>query len=294
MRPFLVGLPHTCFRFPFLDRQFDDPTLHGGFSLAKDSVNGYDAGCVTNLYYNPRVYHSLPAYISLANNALIQNYTADPSIRIRTENHVLPLRAWRAAKTQRQLQTATDLTVAVFVIMAFSFVPASSLVFLVGERETGFKHLQFASGMTPAPFWFANLAFDILICSISVFLSLSIFQGFELAAYTGRNFAAIATLFVSYIFGITPLMYPFSLLFKVPSTVCFTPSAPFHPRCVVRRCASARCVCLKDATPSATSGGSGRKVLKLACAFCHLAGICGDVHFHGFHRGVNDHGNRDP
>lgn len=43
-----------------------------------------------------------------------------------------------------------------------SFVPASFVVFLVAEKATKAKHLQFVSGCDPVIYWLANYMWDMV------------------------------------------------------------------------------------------------------------------------------------
>lgn len=43
-----------------------------------------------------------------------------------------------------------------------SFVPASFVVFLVAEKATKAKHLQFVSGCDPVIYWLANYVWDMV------------------------------------------------------------------------------------------------------------------------------------
>jgi len=52
--------------------------------------------------------------------------------------------------------------IAIFIIVAMSFVPASFVVFLVAEKSTKAKHLQFVSGCDPVTYWLANYIWDMV------------------------------------------------------------------------------------------------------------------------------------
>lgn len=56
----------------------------------------------------------------------------------------------------------TDVVIAIFIIVAMSFVPASFVVFLVAEKATKAKHLQFVSGCDPVIYWLANYVWDMV------------------------------------------------------------------------------------------------------------------------------------
>lgn len=55
-----------------------------------------------------------------------------------------------------------DVLVSICVIFAMSFVPASFVVFLIEERVSKAKHLQFVSGMKPITYWLGNFAWDMV------------------------------------------------------------------------------------------------------------------------------------
>jgi hypothetical protein len=53
-------------------------------------------------------------------------------------------------------------TIAISVIFAMSFVPASFVMVLIEERSSNSKHLQFVSGVNPLIYWVANFAWDMV------------------------------------------------------------------------------------------------------------------------------------
>jgi hypothetical protein len=53
-------------------------------------------------------------------------------------------------------------TIAICVIFAMSFVPASFVMVLIEERSSNSKHLQFVSGVNPFIYWVANFAWDMV------------------------------------------------------------------------------------------------------------------------------------
>ena len=51
----------------------------------------------------------------------------------------------------------------VSVIFALSFIPASFVLFLIEEKVTKSKHLQFVSGVNQSVYWIANFMWDMVI-----------------------------------------------------------------------------------------------------------------------------------
>ena len=56
----------------------------------------------------------------------------------------------------------TDLVMAIFVIFALAFVPASFVVFLINERVSKAKHLHMVCGVNPLIYWVSNFFWDMV------------------------------------------------------------------------------------------------------------------------------------
>ena len=61
-----------------------------------------------------------------------------------------------------RMTTSVDVLVSICVMYALSFVPASFVLFLIEERVSKAKHLQFVSGVKPILYWLANYAWDMV------------------------------------------------------------------------------------------------------------------------------------
>uniref|UniRef100_A0A3B3QVD2 ATP-binding cassette sub-family A member 2 n=1 Tax=Paramormyrops kingsleyae TaxID=1676925 RepID=A0A3B3QVD2_9TELE len=172
--------------------------------------------------YNNKGYHSMPTYLNVLNNAILRA-NLPPSkgnpaaYGITVTNH--PMNRTSASLSLDYLLQGTDVVIAIFIIVAMSFVPASFVVFLVAEKSTKAKHLQFVSGCDPVIYWLANYIWDMLNYLVPATCCVLILFVFDLPAYTSpTNFPAVLSLFLLYGWSITPIMYPASFWFEVPST----------------------------------------------------------------------------
>ncbi|XP_053199909.1 phospholipid-transporting ATPase ABCA1-like [Scomber japonicus] len=172
-------------------------------------------------FYN-RAWHGMVSFLSVANNAILRgNLPAGQDPRqygISVSNHPLNL-------TKQQLSyvamatTSTDVVVSICVIFAMSFIPASFVLFLIQERVNKAKHLQFVSGVNPAVYWMANFVWDMCNYIIPCLIVIVIFLCFQQKSYVSPpNLPALVLLLLLYGFAITPMMYPASFIFSVPST----------------------------------------------------------------------------
>jgi len=100
-----------------------------------------------------------------------------------------------------------------------SFLAASFVVFLIRERESKSKHLQFVSGVKFPIFWLANLLFDTVNYIIPCLALMVVLVAFQMEEFkTAEMHGYLFILFVLYGWAVIPLMYLFSFLFTVPST----------------------------------------------------------------------------
>ncbi|XP_061834850.1 retinal-specific phospholipid-transporting ATPase ABCA4 [Nerophis lumbriciformis] len=178
------------------------------------------------VWYNNKGWHAMVSFMNVANNAILRAFLPASSkpveFGITAINHPLNL-------TKEQLSEVTVLTtsvnavVAICVIFAMSFVPASFVLYLIQERVTKAKHLQFVSGVSPLIYWLANFFWDMVNYSISAALVVGIFMAFDKKCYTSpSNLPALIALLLLYGWSVTPMMYPMSYLFNVPSTAYVT------------------------------------------------------------------------
>lgn len=89
-----------------------------------------------NVHVNFTGSHASAVFANLISGALARLY--DPSVTITTVLHPLPV-------TAKELTTASSFDgfpVVVMILLAFSFIPAAFVLFVVRERETKAKHLQ--------------------------------------------------------------------------------------------------------------------------------------------------------
>lgn len=129
-----------------------------------------------------------------------------------------------------------DAVVAICVIFAMSFIPASFVLYLIQERVTKAKHLQFVSGVSPLVYWVANFFWDMVslndlkrlrilrnmrfllmvkseLCfwqmnyTVSTAMVVGIFMAFDKKCYTSqKNLPALAALLLLYGYGLQRIL----------------------------------------------------------------------------------------
>ncbi|TRY62479.1 hypothetical protein DNTS_007141, partial [Danionella cerebrum] len=174
------------------------------------------------VWFNNKGWHAMAAFMNVANNAILRA-NLPPGIDlneygITAINHPLNLTKEQLSEVT-VLTTSVDAVVGINVIFALSFVPASFVLYLIQERVTQAKHLQFVSGVSPLVYWTANFFWDMINYAISAAMVVGIFIAFDKKCYTSPgNLQALIALLMLYGWSVTPMMYPMSYVFNVPST----------------------------------------------------------------------------
>ncbi|PKU48155.1 retinal-specific atp-binding cassette transporter isoform x1 [Limosa lapponica baueri] len=178
------------------------------------------------VWFNNKGWHAMVSFLNVANNAILRanlrTGQAPEEYGIIAVNHPLNLTKEQLSEVT-VLTTSVDAVVAICVIFAMSFIPASFVLYLIQEHVTKAKHLQFVSGVSPVIYWLTNFIWDIVNYALSAGMVVVIFAGFNKQAYTSpTNLPVLVALLLLYGWAIIPMMYPASSFFSVPSTAYVT------------------------------------------------------------------------
>ncbi|XP_027628464.1 ATP-binding cassette sub-family A member 1 isoform X1 [Tupaia chinensis] len=188
----------------------------GSFMIGLDTKNN------VKVWFNNKGWHAISSFLNVINNAILRanlQKGENPShYGITAFNHPLNLTKQQLSEVAL-MTTSVDVLVSICVIFAMSFVPASFVVFLIQERVSKAKHLQFISGVKPVIYWLSNFVWDMCNYVVPATLVIIIFICFQQKSYvSSTNLPVLALLLLLYGWSITPLMYPASFVFKIPST----------------------------------------------------------------------------
>ncbi|KAK2835350.1 hypothetical protein Q5P01_015834 [Channa striata] len=187
-----------------------------------DFLGGLNSQNNVKVWYNNKGWHAMVSFVNVMNNGLLRaSLPPGPERKkhgITAYNH--PLNLTKEQLTEMAMMTSSvDVLVSICVIFAMSFVPASFVLFLIEERVSKAKHLQFVSGVKPIVYWLANFTWDMLNYTVPAAMVVLIFISFQQQSYVSeKNLPALILLLLLYGWSITPLMYPASFVFTVPST----------------------------------------------------------------------------
>uniref|UniRef100_A0A667XKN2 ATP binding cassette subfamily A member 7 n=1 Tax=Myripristis murdjan TaxID=586833 RepID=A0A667XKN2_9TELE len=202
--------------------RYQNSSLDHLLNRLPDFLGGLNSQNNVKVWYNNKGWHAMASFVNVMNNGLLRaSLPPGPARRkhgITAYNH--PLNLTKEQLTEMAMMTTSvDVLVSICVIFAMSFVPASFVLFLIEERVSKAKHLQFVSGVKPVLYWLANFTWDMLNYTVPATMVVLIFIGFQQQSYVSEtNLPALVLLLLLYGWSITPLMYPASFVFTVPST----------------------------------------------------------------------------
>ncbi|XP_030379886.1 ATP-binding cassette sub-family A member 3 isoform X2 [Scaptodrosophila lebanonensis] len=168
-------------------------------------------------WLNNQPMHTAPLTVNLVHNAIARVLIGNDS-EIRVTNAPLP---YTTNTLLTQLNTGNNLGTQLATNLCFCmcFVSAFYILFLIKERESRSKLLQFVGGVKVWTFWLSQLLWDFFtytITALIVIVTIACFQedGFTKFSELGRYFLLLL------IFGcsVLPFTYIVSLYFKEPAT----------------------------------------------------------------------------
>jgi ATP-binding cassette subfamily A (ABC1) protein 3 len=165
-------------------------------------------------FFNNQPFHSPPLSMNFITNSLLQATNRT----ILVSNHPFPYSSLDTLKQVGSLYTV-GFQIGYNIAFGMSFLGASFAVFLISERESRSKHIQFVSGVQFPLYWIASFVVDFIQYIIPCFGLMAVLLIFQVEDFFALNMQLnLFLLLVCYGLAVIPLMYLWSFAFTVPST----------------------------------------------------------------------------
>lgn len=129
-------------------------------------------------YFNNQPYHIPPLTLNLMTNTLLKHYSNDSESSIHIINHPLP-RNMTEVIVEITKKDIVSFLLTSGLTFGLSFLISSFAIFLINERESGAKLLQYLNGCNYFIFWLSAFCCDFLIFVIpNIFVILVLFVKF--------------------------------------------------------------------------------------------------------------------
>lgn len=168
------------------------------------------------ILHNTSAIHGAPTFVNVINSALYKRVSGG-SASITTRTHPLPITFSQTAA----IQSSTSSSVAIIVVIAFAFIPAAVVSYVVRERESGSKAQQLLAGVSIPAYWITTFLFDNFIYLGTALVSIGVTAGLGGTAFsTDRHrLGAAAAIFIFYGPAVISFTYLFHFAFRKAPTV---------------------------------------------------------------------------
>lgn len=120
-------------------------------------------------YFSNQLYHVPPLTLNLISNTLLKHFTNNSLNSINVINHPLP-RNMSDVIQEISKQDIVSYLLGYGMTFGFSFLVSSFGMFLISERVSGAKHLQYLNGCNSYVFWLSTFCWDMIIYLIPIIL----------------------------------------------------------------------------------------------------------------------------
>ncbi|XP_077983207.1 phospholipid-transporting ATPase ABCA3-like [Glandiceps talaboti] len=184
-------------------KYFDDHVA--GITLSTDKkVQG--ASLVT-VWYSNQPYHASAETLTVVDNALL-HFLTNTSYAILVTNDPLPTSASSLVSSTNE----QSLLLAICVAFGLGFLAASFAPFLISEKASKAKLLQFLSGLDPLSYWFGTLLWDVINYGVVLVLLVVLFAVIP-TSYAPPNLGETTLLLLLFGWSAIPMTYVLSTSF---------------------------------------------------------------------------------
>lgn len=133
-------------------------------------------------YFNNEAFHTTATTLSMASNAILQCVMGS-DYSVTAANHPLPRESSTVVEEEIDTSSIMGFIVAYQISFGMAFVVGSFILFLIKERVTKSKHIQFASGVNVFNFWMSTFTWDMINYLIPCLLLFPVFAIFGVDAF---------------------------------------------------------------------------------------------------------------
>eukprot|EP00039_Didymoeca_costata_P015168 m.253797 g.253797 ORF g.253797 m.253797 type:complete len:1742 (+) comp16164_c2_seq1:146-5371(+) len=235
---------------------------HTMLAVSDAEVNG--SYTITG-WFNGQGYHTVAEALAFTTNLVLN--MEQSGAEIVTENHPLP----KGDAEQVESSALSSLAIFVAVVLQFgmSFLGSSFVMFVVTERTSKAKHMQFLGGVDIFTFWTSSLLFDLANYMIPACAVLIIFAGFGFEPYSGERLVPVGLLLITYGLAVIPISYLTSFFFT-SAPLAYSRLVLFH---VVTGMGAIYTVFILQQTASPDTADMLKTVFLILPNFCFGQGI---------------------
>ena len=175
-------------------------TLGSSFVLNSDEL----ARPALAVLHNTSSPHALPMWMAELRAAALRA-TGGPELVVST--YPLPL----TADEQTTLATFLRLLASFFVLIPYSYAPATAAATVVREKASGAKLQQLASGASSTSYWLSHFVFEMANLTVVIAACMVLFAGFNVDILVGTSDKAFGTFLLLWVYSLAAVALSFFL-----------------------------------------------------------------------------------
>ena len=172
----------------------------------------YLKNAAVTVWFNNGGYHMAASAFSTFQNIHLKQVTKNRNLSMAVTNHPLPRDVDIVA--QDVVGDFTGFGLSILGLFGYSFFLANFVIFLVKEKESKVKHLQFVSGVNASSYWLSAFMWDLINSCLPISLTIIIFRTFPVDAYHGTAISAILLVLIFTCWAGIPFTYIASFIFN--------------------------------------------------------------------------------
>ncbi len=159
--------------------------------------------------------HAAPIFLNALTTSWLRGLSSDDDSSVTARIHPLPLTDYENTLGN----SFTAIFACIFITIAFSFIPAAWVGFIVREREQRSKHLHIVSGISLNAYWLSTYAWDILSFLPTCILTVVLVWAFQLDSLVNDTaLLAFFVVLILWVLACTGFAYVLSFFFESHGT----------------------------------------------------------------------------
>ena len=162
----------------------------------------------TVAFVNTSATHAMPQVINEYSRARTRFLLGNPNLKVQVATFPMPY----STREQQRIDSIITVFVSFFILIPFTFIPSTYVSYIVKERTSKAKHLQFVSGVNFTAYWLSNYIFDLLSFAVTEALAFLIFALFNRTEYVGSE-AIGCSIMLFTLYGISGIAFAYTVSF---------------------------------------------------------------------------------
>ncbi|CAD6190862.1 unnamed protein product [Caenorhabditis auriculariae] len=174
------------------------------------------------VWFNNKVWPSLPIYSNTLSNAILRLGTNDTEARqlgILAATHPMNQTAKEAVEENTKYNMKLLVFRVTLLMLVLGIIPAGFTVYLVEDRICDAFHLQLVGGLHRRTYWVTSFFFDALFYTVAIAILMGVYAFMKVNEFTYSRGTFVSLALVFWLFGLSAILYAYCMqrFFTIPA-----------------------------------------------------------------------------